>query len=211
MFWYALPIRKGSLISLLYIDSCWVYHILRSLTSLLYVIHVCRGSFTSPLMHYILCFMWVRVLSSLLHVRHVYRGANFTLSSSQMYIACISLLLMYFSPLCWFFCFWQKGGEHCFVFTLTHLLMIDKKGKKDFLSLYMHIWVFAYIEFYAYDVMFIQNGENDFESLNKKGEKVFGKKDFWFMHISLTLFIHIYLFSFMHFIAISIYLLLCMS
>ena len=57
--WYVLPICKGSLTSLLYIDSCWMYLVLRSLTSLLYVIHVCRGSFTSPLMHCILCFMWL--------------------------------------------------------------------------------------------------------------------------------------------------------
>ena len=29
-------------------------------------------------------------------------------------------------------CFGQKGGAHCFVFTLTPLLMIDKKGEKYF-------------------------------------------------------------------------------
>ena len=60
MFWFVLPICKGSLTSLLHIDSCWVYLILRSLTTLLYAIHVCRGSFTSPLMHCILCVMWIR-------------------------------------------------------------------------------------------------------------------------------------------------------
>ena len=31
----------------------------------------------------------------------------------------------------WSFCLWQKGGEN-FVFTLTPLLMIDKKGEKYF-------------------------------------------------------------------------------
>ena len=72
-----MPICTGSLTSLLYIDSCWVYLILRSLTSLLYVVHVCRWSLTSPLMYCILCFMWVRVLSSLLHIMRVCRGANF--------------------------------------------------------------------------------------------------------------------------------------
>ena len=41
---------QGGLTSLLYIDSCWVYLILRRLTSLLYVIHVCRRSLTSPVM-----------------------------------------------------------------------------------------------------------------------------------------------------------------
>ena len=56
MFWWVLPICKGSLTSLLHIDSCWVYPILRSLTTLLYAIHVCKGSFTSPLMH---CILWL--------------------------------------------------------------------------------------------------------------------------------------------------------
>ena len=57
MFWFILPICKESLTSLLHIDSCCVYPILRSLTTLLYVVHVCRGSFTFPLMHCILCVM----------------------------------------------------------------------------------------------------------------------------------------------------------
>ena len=118
MFWYVSPMCKGSLTSLLYIDSCWVYLILRSLTSLLYIVHVCRGSLTSPLMHCILWFMWVRILSSLLHVMHVCRGANLPSSSSWMYIAYISLFLICFiSPLCWW---------------LT-------KMERKILSLYMHI------------------------------------------------------------------------
>jgi len=116
--WYVLPKCKGSLTSLLYIDSCWVYLILRSLTSLLYVIHVYKGSFTSTLMHCILYFMWVRVLSSLLHVMHVCRGANFTSLSSWMHIAYISLLFDLFSPLYWWF---------------------DKKGEKYLMNLYMHV------------------------------------------------------------------------
>ena len=74
-FWYELPIIKGSLTSLLYIDSCWVYRILKSLTSLLYVVHVYKGRLTSPLIHCILYFMWVRVLSSLLHIMNVCRGS----------------------------------------------------------------------------------------------------------------------------------------
>ena len=116
---------QGELTSLLYIDSYWVYLILRSLTSLLYVVNVCRGSLTSPLMHCILCFMWIRILSSLLHVMHVCRGANLQSSSSWMFIAYISLLMIYFSPLYWW---------------------LTKRGRM-ILSLHMHIWVFAYIEF----------------------------------------------------------------
>ena len=41
----------------------------------------------------------------------------------------------------------------------------------------MHICVFVYIEFMH--LVFLQNGENIFESLNKKGEKVFWGKEFW--------------------------------
>ena len=53
--------------------------------------------------------------------------------------------------------------------------MIDKKGEKDFEFIYAYL-SFAYIEFMH--LMFSQNGENDFESLNKKGEKVFEKRTF---------------------------------
>ena len=82
------------------------------------VIHVYRGSFTSPLMHCILYFMWVRALSSLLHVMYLCRGANFTSLSSWMYIAYTFLLLICFIlPLCWW---------------------LTKRGRK-ILSLYMHI------------------------------------------------------------------------
>ena len=57
--------------------------------------------------------------------------------------------------------------------TFSPLLMIDKKERK-ILSLYMHICVFAYIEF-MHLIFFLQNGENVFKSLNKKGEKVLEK------------------------------------
>ena len=147
-----------------------MYLILRSLTSLLYVVHMCRGSLTSPLMHCRLCFMWVRILSTLLHVMHVCRGANLPSSSSWMYIAYISLLLICFSPFCWW---------------------LTKRERKIF-SLNMHIWVFAYNEF-----MHLTKWEIDFESLNKMGEKVFLENDFGCLHVSLTLLMHIYLFSFM--------------
>ena len=51
--------------------------------------------------------------------------------------------------------------------------MIDKKGEKDFEFIYAYLsfciyWVYAFY-------VFLQNGENDFESLYKKGEKVLGK------------------------------------
>ena len=41
----------------------------------------------------------------------------------------------------------KKRGEHFVLISFTPLLMIDKKGEKDLESLYMHICVFAYIEF----------------------------------------------------------------
>ena len=77
-FWYVLLICKGSLTSSLYIDSCWVYLILRSLTALLYVLHVCRRSFTSPFIHCILCFIWLG-FSHLFSYKCMYAGGvNFT-------------------------------------------------------------------------------------------------------------------------------------
>ena len=100
------------------------------------------------------------------------------LSSSWMYIAYIFLLFDLFSPLCWW---------------------LTKRGRKILslyiLSLYMHIWVFAYIEF----MHFTKWGEW-FWKFKQKGGESFWEKNFWFMHISLTLFMHKYLFSFMHFI-----------
>ena len=104
-----------------------VFYILRSLTSLLYVIHVCKGSLTSSLIHCILCFMWVRILSSLLHVMHVCRGANLASFPSWMYIAYISLLLICFSP---FFDDWQKGREWFWVYMHILSLCLYKMGRR---------------------------------------------------------------------------------
>ena len=59
MFWFVLLICKESLTSSLYLDSCWVYFILKWLTFLWYVVHLCSRSFTSPFIHCILCFMWL--------------------------------------------------------------------------------------------------------------------------------------------------------
>ena len=72
-----------------------------------------------------------------------------------MYIAYISLLVDLISPLIDFFCFGQKGGEHYFVFTLTPLLMIDKKGEK-----YLSIYACFEKEFLVYAYCFVlQIGE----------------------------------------------------
>ena len=83
IFWYVLLIWKGSFTSSLYIDSCWVYLILRSLTALLYVIHVCSRTFTSPFIHCILCFMWLG-FSHLFSYKCMYAGG----------VNCTSLLFM---------------------------------------------------------------------------------------------------------------------
>ena len=75
-----------------------------------------------------------------------------------MYIAYISLLVDLSSSLC--------GGEHCFVFTLTPLLMIDKKGEKYLV--YMHVFLsFIHkggerIFVYAYYFV-LQIGEKEFD------------------------------------------------
>ena len=50
-------------------------------------------------------------------------------------------------------------------------------------------------------LMFLQNGKNDFESLNKRGEKVFGERFLGKVYACFShLMMHIYLFSFMYFI-----------
>ena len=121
-----MTICKESLTSLLHIDSWWVYLVLKSLTSLLYVVHVCRGSFTSPLIHYIMCY------ASLLHVMHMCREANLASSSSWMYIvyniywslftfnwyqdATLTYfqLISYFKPMHVFLLVFHKGGENLF-------------------------------------------------------------------------------------------------
>ena len=65
------------------------------------------------------------------------------------------LLIDLISPLC----FGHKGGEHCFVFTLTPLLMIDKKGEKYFRYICM-FW--KRILVYAYCFV-LQIGEKEFD------------------------------------------------
>jgi len=123
MFWYVFLICKGSLTSSLYIDSCCVYHILRSLIALLNVLHVCRRSFTSPFMHCILCVMWLGS-SYLFFIWCMYAGGvNFT-SFLFMNVYRIYLSFMFdfcclttrkrnfwFIPLCWWLT--KRGRNIC--------------------------------------------------------------------------------------------------
>ena len=99
---------------------------------------------------------------------HVCREVSLASSSSWLYIAYISFLLICFIlPLCWW---------------------LTKRGRK-ILSLYMHIWVFTYIEF-----MHLKWGECFWKFKQKEGEG-FWEKDLGCLHVSLTLLMHIYLFS----------------
>ena len=54
-----------------------VSHI-EDLTALLYVLHVCRGSFTSPFIYCILCFMWLGFSHPFSYKCMYTRGVNFT-------------------------------------------------------------------------------------------------------------------------------------
>ena len=136
-------ICKGSLTSSLYIYSCWVYLTLRSLTSLLYVmVHVCKGSFTSPLIHSILCFMWLG--SSHLFSCNVGMQGALRLFSSWMYITYIFIACFSFAPL---LMNWQKGGEvfgeiiYACLFMHVYFLIYAKRGKRIW-------WVYAYLFLY---------------------------------------------------------------
>ena len=161
-----MSICKGSLTSLLHIDSCWVYLILRRLTFLPYVIHVCRGSLTSPLIHYILCFMWVRALSFLLYVMHVCSEANLASSSSWMYIA-------------------NKYLIDDLFFTL--LLMIDKKGENNFEFIY---------EFYMYtynlSLCLYKRRRRILEVHTKRGRRFLGKR--FLFYACFSHFVYAYIF-----------------
>ena len=131
MFCFVFPICKESLTSLLHIDSCWVYYKLRSLTSLLYMIYVCRGSFTSPSMHYIVVLCELGLNIPLSYNTHC-REANLTSSSLWIYIAYKSLSITLYYPFLIFLFLTKRGRKICFwfAFTLNPLLMIDKKGEK---------------------------------------------------------------------------------
>ena len=149
MFWFILPICKESLTSLLHIDSCWVYLILRSLTSLLYTVHVCRGSLTSPLMHCISWVMWVRAYYPFLHIMYVCREVNFASSSSWMYIAYILIIDLFDVTPLLILCFEQKGEEEFIDLFLLWPLVDDwQKGGEVFViyaCFYKRIYVYAYM------------------------------------------------------------------
>ena len=98
------------------------------------------------------------------------------------------------------FVFDTKGENIVFVFTFTPLLMIDKMGEKDF------EFIYAYLSFCMYWVYalclcifcFVKLGEWFWKFKQKGGE--FLEKGFWIYVLSLTLLMHICLFSFMYFI-----------
>ena len=84
----------------------------------------------------------------------------------------------YHNVLFWFhpsliFLFNTKKGR--ILFSLTPLLMIDKKGEKDFEFIYAY---FCFCVYWVYE-------KNDFESLNKKGRKFF-ETYVCVMHVSLS-------------------------
>ena len=142
-----------------------------------------------------------------LHVMHVCREVNLASSSSWMYIAYIFYWLIWVHPFVDFF--WQKGGEHCFVFTLTPLLMIDKKGEKDFECIY------AYLCFCIYWVYASYNKQTDiwekyFWEFKQKGGEGFWKICLIYACFSLLVDAYICLVS-CAFHWISYFLLWCMS
>ena len=124
-------------------------------------------------------------LSSLLHIMHVCREANLASSSSWMCISCTSLLLICFIlPLC---CSdWQKGGERFWVYICIFV--------------FLHILSLCILCFWG----------ECFWKFKRKGGESFWKKNFGFMHVSLTLLMHIFVqFHVLHWIYICS--LLCMS
>ena len=97
--------------------------------------YTCRGSLASPLIHCILCFMWLGSSHLFSYNACMHGELTLRLSSSWMYIAYISLLLIFPSPLCWW---------------------IDKKGEKYLESLYMHVYLCMSIS------SFMQKGGKEF-------------------------------------------------
>ena len=109
-----------------------------------------------------------------------------------MYIAYILIIDLFDVTPLLILCFEQKGGEECFVFTLTPLLMIDKKGEKYF-SIYACFRKRIYVHV----------GEKElFRFANRRKRIV----SCLFMHVYLLIFaylfyelsLHIYLFIVMH-------------
>ena len=61
------------------------------------------------------------------------------------------------------------------LFYFTSLLMIDKKGEKDFEFIYAYL---SFCIYWVYASHVLQNGRMFLKVLNKKGEKVFEKRTF---------------------------------
>ena len=105
---------------------------------ILYVIHMCRGRFTSSLIHCILCFMWLGS-SHLFSYKCMYtEGVNFTsLLFMNVYHIYISLLFdLFFAPL---LMNWQKREEEFgeFIYAcLFYFLVYAKRGERIW-------WVYA--------------------------------------------------------------------
>ena len=156
-------ICKRSLTSSLCIYSCWVYLILRSLTALLYVLHMCRGSFTSPFIHYILCFMWLG-FSNLFSYKCMYaRGVNFT-SLLVMNLYRVYIYFIFFTPL---LMKWQKERNLEFIYAcylcfnaymIWYLVCFIKRREFIciFILFFMHIclclklyWISLYVYVYT--------------------------------------------------------------
>ena len=149
MFWCVLPIYKGSLTSLLHIDSCWVYLILRSLTTLLYAVHVCRGAshLLLCIAYYVLCELGLVIPSS---CNACWREVNLASSSSWMYIAYIFYWLIwvhlfvgenivfcvYLNP---FVDDWQKGGEVFEMYLINMHVFLALFIKGEFLCLCIYV------------------------------------------------------------------------
>ena len=139
MFWYLLLICKGSLTSSLYIDSCWVYVILKWLTFLWYVYTCVEGA--SHLLLYIAyyAFMWLG-FSHLFSYKCMYAGGvNFT-----------SLLFMnvynIYTFIVWFM---QKGRKILFMpFYCLYPFVeeLTKRGRdilEDILEFYICMFVYG--------------------------------------------------------------------
>ena len=117
-----------------------MYLTLRSLTSLLYVIHVCRGSFTSPLIHYILCVMWLGS-SHLFSCNACMQGGVNFMSLLFMNVYYIYILIVWFV-----FCpfvddLTKKGRSIWRVYICMFILFsrLCKKGEKNLVSLCIYV------------------------------------------------------------------------
>ena len=131
MFWYLLLICKGSLTSSIYIDSCWVYIILKWLIFLWYVIHVCSKSFTSPFIRCILCFMWLEFSHLFLYKCMYVRGVNFTsLFFMNVYSIYTFIVLIYAKR--------KKNIIYALYCLYPFVDELTKRGR-DILEFYMHM------------------------------------------------------------------------